>query len=599
MNELPTLERLRTAYLERTMRPRQFIEALLPRIEAADPSIWIHRIGNEQLIEWTNALESRAIEDLPLYGIPFAIKDNIDLANVPTTAACPEFAYTPERSAFVVEQLIAAGAIPIGKTNLDQFATGLVGVRSPYGTPPNAFNSDYIPGGSSSGSAVAVALGLVSFALGTDTAGSGRVPAAFNNLVGLKPTRGLLSCRGVVPACRTLDCVSIFSLNANDAQTVWNVACAYDAADAYARKLGTDSTSASTYRRARCAVPKAENLRFFGDALAEKAYTQTLNSLESAGIDCFAYDFSAFFETAQLLYSGPWVAERLIATESIRTRHPNAFHPITRTIVETGSQYSAADTFSAQYELARLKRETETLWSKCDFALMPTTGTVYTQAAVEADPIATNTRLGTYTNFMNLLDLAACAVPGYFRSDGLPAGITLFAPANSDETILYWADQIHRQTAVGQGASREPISEDIEPIAPVKRDRMELFVCGAHMSGLALNPQLTERGGVKVRNVLTAPQYRMFALPPVGKLPARPALVTDPTNGAALPAEVWSLPQSCIGSLLSLILPPLGLGTVALSDGTTVKGFICEHAPLSGATDITDQGGWRGYLNYV
>jgi allophanate hydrolase len=420
----------------------ELVDRVLSRIaEWDDPALWIARVDNARIRERAHALAAAAKTDpgmvarLPLYGVPFAVKDNIDVAGMPTTAACPAFGYTPSRSAPVIDRLLAAGAILIGKANLDQFATGLVGTRSPYGVPRNPFDARFIPGGSSSGSAVAVAAGLVSFSLGTDTAGSGRVPAAFNNIVGLKPTRGLLSTRGIVPACRSLDCVSVFAQTAADAAAVFEAITGFDAEDPLSRMrpFAAPETFGSEFR---FGVPAQHDLEFFGDDEAAALFGRAIKLVEKAGGTAVEIEFAPFRDAGNLLYRGPWVAERLVATERLLKEQPEALLPVTRAIIAEGRSYSALDAFRAQYELAALRRQAEREISALDCLLMPTTGTIYQIAAIAADPVGLNSNLGLYTSFANLLDLSALALPAGFRRNGLPFGISLLAPAFADNALL-------------------------------------------------------------------------------------------------------------------------------------------------------------------
>jgi allophanate hydrolase len=411
------------------------MEQIGARIGAyADNPIWIYLLSSEELEPYLARLEASDPSELPLYGIPFAIKDNIDLQGVPTTAACPDYSYIPEKSAYVVQALIEAGAIPVGKTNLDQFATGLVGTRSPYGACKNSIDPDYISGGSSSGSAVSVALKMAAFSLGTDTAGSGRVPAAFNNLVGLKPSKGVLSTSGVVPACRTLDCVSIFAHSTEDAQRVFEVAASFDATDAYSREMPDLHKSAPSFFS--FAVAKKEQLKFFGDTEAEELYYKAVKDFERMGGRAVETDFTPLFEAANLLYFGPWVSERYIAVKEILENKPESLIDVTRTIIASGKSKSAEEYFNAEYKLKACKRQSDTVMAGVDFALTPTTGTIYTIDEVNADPLQLNTNLGYYTNFMNLLDFCAYAVPAGFRENGLPFGVTLFAEAFEEKKLL-------------------------------------------------------------------------------------------------------------------------------------------------------------------
>jgi allophanate hydrolase len=594
-----SMRHLRGRYLAGDLTPAGLMAEIRGHLgRYVDNPIWIHVLSEAEQAPYLERLATADPRDLPLYGIPFAVKDNIDLEGIPTTAACPAFAYTPQRSAHVVQRLIAAGAIPVGKTNLDQFATGLVGTRSPHGAVRNAFDPDYLAGGSSSGSAVAVALGLASFSLGTDTAGSGRVPAAFNNLVGVKPTRGLISTSGVVPACRTLDCVSVFAQDLADAVAVLAVAAHFDPADPYARPgtPGWDSAP-PTDAPFRFGVPLS--LEFFGDAQSEDLFGAAVTRLQGLGGEAVALDFAPFSEAARLLYEGPWVAERYAAIEPFIQAQPEALLEVTRRIIAPAAGLPAVDAFKAQYRLAALKRRADETLVGLDCVLTPTAPTIYTIAQVEADPIGLNSRLGTYTNFMNLLDLAAVAVPAGFRTDGLPFGVTLFGPAFSDRRLAALAGRLHRAQGLSLGATgHRPIPEPAQPEAdPAAGEggRLALVVCGPHLSGLPLNGQLTERGGRLLRATQTAPRYRLYALP--GGPPHRPGLIRQGEGGAAIEVEVWSLPLDQVGGFLAGIPAPLGLGSVELADGTWTKGFICEGFAAGGARDITHLGGWRAFLS--
>jgi allophanate hydrolase len=570
---------LRGGYLAKRFTPADVMEHLMGRADRAEQRhIWISRFSRDQVRSYVHALQPRPMDDLPLYGIPFVIKDNIDLAGVPTTAACPAFAYTPTRSATVVQKLLDAGAIPLGKTNLDQFATGLVGTRSPHGACRNSFNAEYISGGSSSGSAVAVATGLASFSLGTDTAGSGRVPAAFNNLIGLKPSLGRLSARGVVPACRSLDCVSIFALTARDAASVLDVTESFDSEDPYSRRLGNARISGR-----RFGVPRREQLQFFGDSEYARLFDAAIARLEALGSEGVEIDFAPFLDAARLLYEGPWVAERYAAVGRFMDANPDAVFPVTAQIIEGGKKPTAVDAFEAQYKLNTLRRASDTVWSQVDFIVTPTAGTIFSIAAVEADPVRLNAALGYYTNFMNLFDLAGVAVPAGFRSDGLPFGITLIGPQSSDRGLLVLADAVQRSSATVFG----------ETAAALAPGYVALAVCGAHMDGLPLNHQLRDRGAYFMQRTRTSSSYQLFALP--GGPPHRPGLVRVPSGGAPIEVEVWALPMEQLGSFVAGIPAPLGVGKIELQTGAEVSGFICEAYAASGAVDITRLGGWRAY----
>jgi len=592
-----TLPALQAGYRSGAFTPTQLLSAVLDRMDAApERQAWIKRLSREQVREFAAKLESQPPASLPLYGVPFAIKDNIDLAGIPTTAGCPDYAYVPLASAAVVEKLVAAGAVPMGKTNLDQFATGLVGTRSPYGACQNSIDPEYISGGSSSGSAVAVASGLVSFSLGTDTAGSGRIPAAFNNLVGLKPTCGWLSTRGVVPACRSLDAVSIFALTAADAATVLDVARGHDEADAWSRgEQGVRGVSFATAPVSfRFGVPRDNQLEFFGDTGYARLFGDAVARLRTMGGTPVVLDFDPFLETARLLYEGPWVAERLAAIESFLRDKPESVFPVTREIISKGKEAGAVDAFRAQYRLQELAAKARRAWQDVDVIVTPTAGTVYRIAELVADPIRLNSNLGYYTNFLNLLDLAAVAVPAGFRPDGMPFGITLVGRERSDHTLLALASRFHAAQSLPLGARLPVSSSSGDPVPFPASGRIEVAVCGAHLSGLPLNRQLTERGATLAVKTRSAPCYRLYALP--GGPPFRPGMVKVPEAGEAIEVEVWSVPEEHFGSFVAGIPAPLGIGKVLLEDGRQVSGFVCEGIGIEGAKDITAFKGWNAYL---
>jgi len=570
--------------------PAQTIRETYARIAAhADPALFITLRPEGDALAAAERLAAAGPEGKPLYGVPFAVKDNIDVEGLPTTAACPAFAYTPERSAFVVQRLVDAGAIPIGKTNLDQFATGLVGVRSPYGIPRNALRADLIPGGSSSGSATAVGAGLVPFALGTDTAGSGRVPAALNGIVGLKPSLGALSASGLVPACRTLDTISIFALDVADAFAAYQAAAAYDPADPYSRKLAVPEFGSPS--GLRIGVPSAPE--FFGDAESAAAFARDVAAVRALGFEVVEFDLAPFAAVARLLYEGPWVAERYAATKPLIETKSYAFHPVTLHIIENARHFDAISAFEAFYKLAALRRETESAWRDFDVMLVPTLPRIYTVAEVLADPVRLNSRLGTYTNFVNLLDLAAFAVPSGMRGDGLPSSVTLIAPGGTDGTLAALAAQIQARSGAPMGATG--LMPPPAPAIPPATGQIEIAVVGAHLTGLPLNRELTELGGRLVRAARTTPDYRLYALP--GTVPAKPGLLrVGDGEGAAIEVEVWSLGVPEFGAFVSKIPPPLGIGTLRLEVGDAAKGFLVEAAATSGAEDISAFGGWRGYL---
>ncbi|WP_439541470.1 allophanate hydrolase [Hyphomicrobium sp.] len=584
------IETLAAGYAAGAFTPEDVIGEVYRRIAAAgERPVWINLVAREAAFA-----KARGATKGPLYGIPFAVKDNIDVAGVPTTCACPDFAYTPERSATVVQRLEAAGAIVVGKTNMDQFATGLVGTRSPYGIPASVFNPDYISGGSSSGSAVAVAAGLVSFALGTDTAGSGRVPAAFNNIVGLKPTKGALSASGVVPACRTQDTVSIFALTVADAAKVMETAAAFDAADAYSRKFPSPFSVSAVPGGTRVGVP-SDGLEFFGDRDAETLYREALERLAETGAEIVTFDFAPFRDAARLLYSGPWVAERLAAIREFAEQNPDAMHAVVGDIIRRAGALSAVEAFDGFYRLAGFARAAEAEWQKMDVMLLPTTGTTYTIADVLADPVRRNSNLGLYTNFVNLMDLSALAVPAGFRANGLPFGVTVIGRAFQDGMLASLGDRLHRAGPnLKLGATGKPLDETRPVSTSPAKNRVAVAVVGAHLSGQPLNSQLRERNAYLRETTRTAPGYRLYAL--AGTVPAKPGLLFDGEGAGNLEVEVWEMSHEAFGSFVALIPAPLGIGTVTLSDGSTVKGFICEPYGLANATEITGFGGWRAWL---
>ncbi|WP_418130315.1 allophanate hydrolase [Variovorax sp. 375MFSha3.1] len=531
---------------------------------------------------------------LPLAGLRFAVKDNIDVAGVPTTAACPAFERLPEVHATVVQRLLEAGALLAGKTNLDQFACGLNGTRSPYGEVPNAFDARYVSGGSSSGSACVVATGEADFALGTDTAGSGRVPAGLNNIVGLKPSRGLLSAFGVVPAAQSADCVSIFARTVATAVDVLLAAAGHDARDPYSREI--DLRREPLPARFRFGVP--DRLSFFGDAAAEQAFGDAVARLLAMGGTPVTIAYAPLAEAAAMLYESALVAERYAAVREFFDAHADDVIEPVRGILASGRGYSAADLFDAQTRLRAIAQKVEPMWRDIDLLLVPTAPTHYTREQMRADPVALNRNLGAYTNFVNLLDYAALSVPSSLRADGLPFGITLIGPCGSDLALAELGQRFHHATGLAQGATGEPLPPPraIPGLAAAGAGTLPIAVVGAHLSGMPLNSQLTERGATLVRATTTSPAYRLHALP--GTVPPKPGLrrVAEGDEGAAIALEVWAVPLAQVGSFLALIPPPLGLGSVELADGSWVKGFICEGHALDGAQDVSHHGGWRAYV---
>jgi allophanate hydrolase len=571
------------------------IEETYARIVAHDdPALFITLRPKAEALALAAAIQAAGSDAKPLFGIPFVVKDNIDVAGLPTTAACAAFTRHPERSAFVVERLEQAGAIVIGKTNLDQFATGLVGVRSPYGVPRNALRVDLIPGGSSSGSATAVGAGLVPFSLGTDTAGSGRVPAALNGIVGLKPTLGALSMTGVAPACRTLDTVSIFALDVADAFYAYRISAGYDVADPWSRALAAPALSVAP-RRFRVGVPPAGQRKFFGDAEAQAAFERDIAGLAALGATIVEFDIEPFYAVARLLYEGPWVAERYAATLPLIEADPGALHAITRAIIEGARKHDAVAAFQASYKLAALRRQTAPAWAAFDLMAVPTLPRPYTIAEVEADPIALNSNLGTYTNFVNLLDLSAIAAPSGMRGDGLPSSLTLIGPAGADGFLAGIAAQVQARSGATMGATGLPVAAPAPGPLLAPPGLIEIAAVGAHLSGLPLNNELVALGGVLLREVETVPAYRLFALP--GAVPPKPGLLrVAPGEGSAIKAEIWGLDAAAFGRFVANIPSPLGIGTLSFTDGTSAKGFLVEAEAVKGAKDVTRFGGWRAYI---
>ena len=593
LDQLPfTLTALREAYAAGT-HPADVIDEIFRRLDAVnDPGIFIHLCDREDLRAQADALGDYD-PDMPLWGIPFAAKDNIDVAGIETTAACPAYAYTPQADAFVIANLRAAGALMIGKTNLDQFATGLVGVRTPYGAPLNSVDPQIVPGGSSGGSGVIVGHGIVTFSLGTDTAGSGRVPAALNNIVGLKPTLGALSASGVVPACRSIETVSIFALTVDDAYAAFAAARGFDAADAYAKRLTHEPLTVPS-KPLRVGVPDAATIEFFGDTVQQAAFDRDVALLKATGAEIDYISFEPLYAIARMLYEGAWVAERYTVIEELLQRDQDAIHPVTRQIITHAESMSAADAFRGMYRLVELKRAAEPLLEGLDLLCVPTIPTIYSVADLEADPVTPNSNNGTYTNFVNLLDMCGIAVPTAPRSDGRPGSVTLLAGAGQDALAASVARRFELACKRNMGATAHPVPTP--PALPeAVSDQIELAVCGAHMTDLPLNWQLTDLGATFVRKAQTTAEYKFYAL--AGGPPARPGLVrSDAADAGSVAVEVWSLPKVAFGQFMAGIPAPLGIGTVALSDGASVKGFICEASGAKGATDITHIGDWRAYL---
>ena len=589
-----TVASIVAAHRTGTVSPAQTVARCFARIrDHNDPAIFISLREEKEALAEAEALSAKDAAQLPLYGIPVAVKDNIDVAGLPTTAGCPAFSYLPSLDATSVARLRAAGAIIIGKTNLDQFATGLVGVRSPYGIPHNPMRGDLIPGGSSSGSAVAVSAGLVPLALGTDTAGSGRVPAMLNNIVGLKPSFGMISTAGVVPACRTLDCVSVFSLTVDDAMTALAAMAGPDGADPFSRNRPLAEISAFP-ANLRLGVPRSGQLIFFGDKASETAYGDALKRWSALGATLVEFDLEPFYETARLLYEGPWVAERYLVIRNLLASSPEAIHPVTREITIAGARPSAADTFAALYRLQALRQIAERAFAGINALVLPTAPTVYSTSQVLANPIELNSRLGTYTNFVNLLDLCGLALPAAIRTDNIPFGITLLAPAGQDAQLASIGRVFHADTKLTMGARSLPQPPLAALPAGLSGDEIAIAVVGAHLSGMALNGELKALGGRLLEQARTAPDYRLYAL---ATTPPKPGMLrVEAGTGSSIELELWALSAGSFGKFVAAIPPPLSIGTIRLTDGRGVKGFIVEPAAVNGARDISAFNGWRAFM---
>ncbi len=587
-----SLDVLRAIYLDRPAAVNDVVEEVLARIASAkDPAIFISLVAPDDLRRAARVLLQREPDPalLPLWGIPFAVKDNIDVAGLHTSAACPAFAYRAETDATTVARLKAAGALVVGKANLDQFATGLNGTRSPYGAPRSVFNADYVSGGSSSGSAVAVAAGLVPFALGTDTAGSGRVPAAFNNIVGIKPTPGLLSLAGVIPACWSLDCVSIFSASVADGVLIRRLAEGFDQRDPY---------SVCGMQRAIAPCPRVgvlpEDAReFYGDAEYAALYERAIDAMRGIGAEITTFYYRPFQEIGALLYEGPWLAERLAGIGDFVDKHPNDLDPTVRTLLDGAHRYSAVDAFAGMHKLRELRRRAQAEWASVDLLLLPTSPVIYTVEEMRADPLRLNARFGTYTNFVNFLGCSAIAIPAGFKSDGLPFGVTLVAPPFHDDALAIPAAALHMVAKCGAGYAKETITA--VPVAVPGESRVDVAVVGAHLNGEPLNGEITRLGGRLVETTRTASDYRLYLL--ANTIPRKPGLVRDPNfRGNGVEVEVWSFAPDAFGRFAAAIPAPLGIGKVTLADGRQISGFLCEDYAIKDAREITDFGGWRRFL---
>ena len=565
-----SIDWLRRAYLSGAATPQAVVEACRKRAEAgAEYHAWIHLMTMEEIAPYLEALNEKPMEECPLWGIPFAIKDNIDLMGIPTTAGSPEYAYQPEQTAEIVRRALEAGAIPLGKTNLDQFATGLVGTRSPYGEAHNALKPELISGGSSSGSAVAVAMGQAAFSFGTDTAGSGRVPAALHGLYGWKASIGAFPAHGVVPACRSLDCVSVFATSLEDALTVDQCVRGFTELDPWSRSLPMQTPQPPQH----IYIAKLEESDFFGPYAEQyhKAWKKAVARVKTMGIPVTEMDDVMFRDAASILYGGPLVAERWAALGDFATEHPEGVFPVTLEVLKSGAgdQYSAAALFQAQHKLKAYQMKTKTLLDGAVY-LTPTCGGTWTRDQVRENPIDANTAMGRFTNHCNLLDLCAAAIPAGMAEKDLPFGITAFALCGKEHLVAGFAKNF----------------EACPEMIP-------LVVCGLHMQGMPLEYQMLDCGAVFVKKVMTAPAYRMYALPGT---PERPGLVRTEQGGSALEAELWNIPADRLGGFVAGIPAPLGFGKVELDDGTICEGFLCEAVAVSGAADITECGSFRTYL---
>ncbi|MBP2550570.1 allophanate hydrolase [Neorhizobium galegae] len=588
------LAALKALYAE-GLSPLDLVEEVIARRKASDdPAVFITETPDEDLrgAACDLLVSHPQPNSLPLWGIPFAVKDNIDVAGLPTTAACPAFAYAAQQDATVVARLRAAGALVIGKTNLDQFATGLNGTRSPYGAPRSVFDKAYVSGGSSSGSAVAVASGLASFALGTDTAGSGRVPAAFNNLVGIKPTPGLVPNVGVVPACRSVDVVTVFAATVGDGAAIRKVMEGYDAGDPYSRKPTPVALPTSGLR---IGVLDGAEREFFGNVAVEALYDAAIARAKSLGATIVPFDYAPFRQAAELLYNGPWVAERLAAVKDFFGTNADDVDPTVRKIIEGAKAYDAVDAFEGQYRLGHLRQKALAEWEKLDLLMLPTSPTTYTVEAMLADPIVRNSHFGRYTNFANLFGYAAIAVPGGFGADGLPSGVTLFGPSFSDDALAPFADALHRAASCGMGKDKVAVLPEASKVAAADDGLVTIMVVGAHLTGMPLNHELTGPGGTLFKTCRTSGDYRLYVLP--NTTPPKPGLIRDPGfKGQGLEVEVWKVTPAAFGRFVQNIPAPLGIGKVTLEDGSQVSGFLCEPYAIQGAQEVTALGGWRAYI---
>lgn len=551
---------LNSAYKNGDLSPQELLEEIIRRAEeTAEKNIWIVPPSKELVQKYIDNLPKDR-ENYPLWGIPFAIKDNIDLADVPTTAACKEFTYTPKKSAFVVQNLIDAGAIPVGKTNLDQFATGLVGTRSPYGEVHNSHNPDLISGGSSSGSSVSVALGMATFSLGTDTAGSGRVPAMLNTLVGFKPPLGSWSTAGVVPACASLDCVTVFANSLGDAKIVDSQARGFDKDCIWSKEYEIKGEkSAKTIF-----LPKTEP-RFYGDYadICRKKWQNAVKRIEKLPINIEYIDYKMFSDAALILYEGAYVAERWEDLKSFIENSEGKTFPVTEKILRSGdkAENTAAKLFGNLHELQMYRHKAKMLL-KDAVMVMPTAGGTFSRAQVRENPIETNSLMGLYTNHCNLLDMFAVAIPENTKDTNIPFGITVFGLSDSENLVLDMCEKF------------------------LESESLKICVCGIHKKGRALESQLTELGAEFSEHTTTAKEYKLYEL---DTKPLKPGLVRVLDGGECIEVDVYSLPKTKLASFMENVSSPLNIGDVKLINGEYIKGFLCENYIIETAKDITDK----------
>ena len=587
-----TIGNLKNAY-KNGLSPEEVINEIFNRIKIInDPNIFIDLLSLDSLRAEAKKLGSFN-SNLPLWGIPFAVKDNIDVNKIMTTAGCPEFSYIAKDDAFTVNLLKKAGALMIGKTNLDQFATGLVGVRSPYGVPLNAVDPLIVPGGSSSGSAVSVGHGIVSFSLGTDTAGSGRVPAALNNIVGLKPSLGSLSSSGVVPACRTIDTVSVFAMIVEDAYTVYSILNEYDEEDSYSKSFKKIPLS-SPQLPIKIGIPDNSSIKFFNDTFQSESFESSLNKLKSHDFEILPINFEPFYEIAQLLYEGSWVAERYTVIKDFLKKNPNAIHSVTRQIIQKAENFSAADTFVDYYKLSELKRKVKPILTSVKMLCVPSIPTFYSVNELIDDPITPNSNLGTYTNFVNLLDMCGITVPTDPRKDGRPGSITLLGMSGDDNIVASTAMLFEKNCKRFLGGTKFEL-ENPNDLEEYHDSYLDIAVCGAHMEGLSLNWQLKDLGAHFVQKSKTSSYYNLFALTNLN--PIRPGLLRSINKeDNAINLEIWSIPKKNFGKFIEYVQPPLSIGSVELEDGKWIKGFLCEKSGTVNAENISKIGDWREYI---